>query len=197
MAEQQSPELVSLRAQVEAARQEVEKDRAGHLPTVDAIAQWSRSSSENLLSIHSRYDTKAVGVQVQIPIFSGGYVSSQVRQALADLERNEQNLESTRRDLGQRVHTQYRGVTEGIAKIRALNQALISADQLVLSSRKAYQAGSRTVVDVLNAEQQRMTTQRDLAQARYLFVLARIRLQSLVGTGGELVLEETNRWLGP
>jgi outer membrane protein/protease secretion system outer membrane protein len=194
-AEQESPEVMSGRALVEVARQEVEKAKAGHLPTVDAIAQWSQSSSENLISIRSSYDTKAIGVQVAVPIFSGGYVNSQVRQALADQERSEQQLEALKRDLSSRVYSQYRSVTEGILKIRALEQAVRSADQLVVSSRRAFQAGSRTQLDILNAEQQRMTSMRDLSQARYIYLIARLRLQSLVGSSVQESIDQTNAWL--
>lgn len=194
-AEQNSPQLQSLKAQTEVARQEVEKARAGHYPTLDAIAQWSRSESENVTNINSRYTNAAVGLQLNIPIFSGGYVNSQVRQALAGQERAEQALEAGRRDLGVRVHKEFRGVIESIPRIQALEQALRSADQLVLSSRKSFQAGSRTVVDVLNAEQQRTQTLRDLAQERYLYLVSRIRLLALVGGADVEAMAAVNQLL--
>jgi protease secretion system outer membrane protein len=95
-AERSSPEIQSLKAQVEVARQEVAKAQAGHMPTLDAIAQWSRSDSENVTSVNTRYTNKSVGLQLNIPIFAGGYVNSTVRQALADQERAEQALEALR-----------------------------------------------------------------------------------------------------
>ena len=187
--------MQSLKAQVEVARQEVDKAKAGHYPTLDAVAQWSRSDSENVLSINSRYTDNAVGLQLNIPIFSGGYVNSLVRQALAGLDRAEQVLEAGRRDLGVRVHKEFRGVTENIPKIRALEQAVRSSDQLVLSSQKSFQAGSRTVVDVLNAEQQRMVVLRDLAQARYMYLISKIRLLALVGEADAQAVAAINRVL--
>ena len=80
-----------------------------------------------------------------------------------------------------RVFKEFRGVAENVPKIKALEQALRSADQLVLSSRKSFQAGSRTVIDILNAEQQRVVVQRDLAQARYVYLISKIKLLALVG----------------
>jgi protease secretion system outer membrane protein len=180
-AEQSSPQLQSLKAQVEVARLEVEKSQAGHYPTLDATAQLSRSQSENVTNTQNRYNNASVGLLLNIPLFAGGGVSSGVRQALASQDRAEQQLEAGRRDLGLRVHKEFRGLTENIPKISALEQALRSADQLVLSSSKSFQAGSRTVVDVLNAEQQRMVVLRDLAQTRYQYLLSNIRLLSLVG----------------
>ena len=194
-AETGNPQLQSLRAQVETSRQEVKKAGSGHYPTLDAVAQWSRSESENILNVASRYTNASVGLQLNIPIFSGGYVNSSVRQALAGQEHAEQALEAGRRDLGVRVYKEFRGMTENIPKVRALELALRSADQLVLSSRKSFQAGSRTVIDVLNAEQQRMVVLRDLAQARYMYLIARIRLLALVGAADDEAVVAINRML--
>lgn len=194
-AETGNPQLQSLRAQVETSRQEVKKAGSGHYPTLDAVAQWSRSESENILNVASRYTNASVGLQLNIPIFSGGYVNSSVRQALAGQEHAEQALEAGRRDLGVRVYKEFRGMTENIPKVRALELALRSADQLVLSSRKSFQAGNRTVIDVLNAEQQRMVVLRDLAQARYMYLIARIRLLALVGAADDEAVAAINRML--
>jgi len=122
-----------------------------------------------------------VGIQLVVPIYQGGYVNSQVRQAVADKTRSEEALEATRRDLNLRVHKEYRGVTEGVLKVRALEQAVRSAEQLVISTNKSKSAGVRTMLDVLNAEQQLAQVKRDLVQARYLYLMARLRLASLVG----------------
>jgi protease secretion system outer membrane protein len=180
-AEDNSPQLQSLKARVESARQEVQKAKAGHLPTLDAIAQLSDSQSESVTNTSSRYTNRSFGLQLNIPLYAGGYVNSQVRQTLAGQERAEQTLEAGRRDLQMRVFKEFRGVTENIPKINALEQALRSADQLVLSSRKSFEAGSRTVIDILNAEQQRVLVQRDLAQARYVYLMSKIKLLALVG----------------
>ena len=194
-AELNSPQLRSLRAQFEVAREEVVKARAGHYPTLDAVAQWSRSNSETVTNLQSRYTNTSLGLQLNIPIYAGGAVNSLVRQALANQERAEQGLEGTRRELGVRVNKEFRGVTESLSKIRALEQAVLSADQLVLSSRRSLQAGSRTVIDVLNAEQQRMVVMRDLAQARYLYLISRIRLLALVGGADVEAVLTVNRML--
>jgi len=80
-----------------------------------------------------------------------------------------------------------------VPKIKALEQALRSADQLVLSSRKSFQAGSRTLLDILNAEQQRVSVMRDLAQARYVYLISRVRLQALVGGADQSAILEINK----
>jgi len=196
-AEQNSPQIKSLKALVEVARREVDKNKSGHYPTLDAIAQLSRSQSENNTNTQNRYNNTSVGLQLNVPLFAGGGVTSSIRQALAALERAEQLLEAGRRDLGLRVHKEFRSLTENIPKISALEQALISADQLVLSSSKSFQAGSRTVVDVLNAEQKRTLVQRDLAQARYIYLISNIRLLALVGSADVEAVRSINQVLQP
>ncbi|MEZ0307232.1 MAG: TolC family outer membrane protein, partial [Ramlibacter sp.] len=196
-AELSSPELRSLRAQREAARREIDKARAGHLPTLDAVAQWSVSNSENVTRLNSTYDTKSVGLQLNVPIFAGGYVNSQTRAAIAELERSEQALEATRRDLGLRVEKEFRGITEGVLRVKALEQAVRSADVMVTSSRRSFEAGSRILVDILNAEQQRANAMRDLAQARYLYMISRIRLRALAGEADFEAIAEVNGWFKP
>ncbi|MDD2811448.1 TolC family outer membrane protein, partial [Rhodoferax sp.] len=130
-AEQNSPQIQSLKARVEIARQEVDKAKSGHYPTLDAIAQWQQSASENVTNTSNRYTNNSVGLQLNIPLFAGGYVNSAVRQALATQDRAEQTLEAGKRDLGMRVYKEFRGMTENMPKIKALEQALRSADQLV------------------------------------------------------------------
>jgi len=181
-AEQSSPQIQSLKAQVEIARQEVNKAKSGHQPTLDAVAQWQRSESESVTNTSNRYTNRSVSLQLNIPLFGGGYVNATVRQALASLERAEHTLEAGRHDLRLRVHKEFRSVTENIPRIKALEQALRSADQLVLSSRKSFQAGSRTVIDIHNAEQQRVKVLRDLAQARYMYLISKLTLLALVGS---------------
>jgi len=196
-AEQASPELRALRAQREAARFEVEKAQAGHKPTLDAIAQWSISDSDNVTRVNSRYDNKSIGVQLNVPIYAGGYVNSQVRQALAEQQRIEQALEATRRDLALRVEKEYRGLTEGALRIRALEQAVRSTEVMVQSNRRSFEAGARTLVDILNAEQERVSAMRDLANARYVYMISRIRLRALAGEANEQAVQEINAWLRP
>ena len=196
-AEASSPEIQSLKAQLEAARYEVEKAQAGHYPTLDAVAQLTRSESDTVTTVKNRYNNKSLSLQLNIPIFAGGFVNSQVRQALAEQERAGEALEGLRRDLGVRLHREFRGVTEGVLRVRALEQAVRSTEQVAISNRRSYEAGSRTLIDTLNAEQQKISAQRDLAQARFVYLLSRVRLQALAGGLKTEVVEQINSWLKP
>lgn len=195
LAETNSPEIQSLKAQVEVARYEVEKAQAGHYPTLDAVAQWSRTDSDSVTTVNNRYTNKTIGLQLNVPIFAGGYVNSQIRQALADQERANAALEATRQDLSVRLHREFRGITEGKLRIRALEQAVRSTEQVALSNRRSFEAGSRTLIDTLNSEQQRVSARRDLAQARFVYLISRVRLNALAGGPKTVVIEEVNAWL--
>jgi outer membrane protein/protease secretion system outer membrane protein len=191
-AEETSPEIKAMQARVDAARREVSKSQAGHLPTLDAVAQWSNSGSENITRVNSRYENKTLGLQLNIPLYSGGYVNSTIRQAVAEQTRAEETLEALRRDLGVRVHKEYRGVTEGVLRVRALEQAARSAEQMMKSTQMSLKAGARTQLDVLNAQQQYTLALRDLAQARMVYLLSKVRLASLVGDDALASVEQVN-----
>jgi len=191
-AETNSPEMKAMQARLDAARREVSKSQAGHLPTLDAIAQWSNSGSENITRINSRYENKSIGLQLNVPLYSGGYVNSTIRQAVAEQTRAEESLEALRRDLGVRVHKEFRGVSEGVMRVRALEQAVRSAEQMMMSTQMSLKAGSRTQLDVLNAQQQYTMALRDLAQARFIYLMSKVKLASLAGDDAVASVDEVN-----
>jgi protease secretion system outer membrane protein len=183
----------SLRDRLDAAQMEVKKASFGHYPTLDAVAQWSRSDSESVANVNSRYTNTSLGLQLNVPLYAGGGVNSSVRQALAGVEFAEQSLAMGRRDLALSVRKEYRGINESIAKIKALEQALRSSDQLILANQKSMQAGTRTMVDVLNAEQLRAGVVRDLAQFRYNYLMSRIKLLALVNAADGAAIDTVNQ----
>lgn len=194
-AEAVNPQLKALRANVDAAESEIWKARSGHLPTLDLIAQKSRSESENNTSIGNKYDTKMIGVQFNIPIFSGGSVNSQTRQAHAALEKHRQQLEAARREIGLEVKKEFDAATQGVHWVKAYEQAVQSAEQTLYSTRKGFQAGKRNTLDILNAEQNLASARRDLNRGRYQYVMARLTLLSLVGRLDDVEINRFNSWL--
>jgi TolC family type I secretion outer membrane protein len=194
-AEENSPQLNSLKHQLESVREEVSKAWAGHYPTIDAFAQVSKADSDTNVTINQKYDTAQVGVQMVVPIFSGGYVNSRVRQAVATVQQAEKQVEARRLALQLDVRKQFQNIVEGAAKIRALENAFRSAELSLLSNQKGFQAGIRASIDVLNAIMQKAMVENDLAQARYEYSLARIRLMSLVGDLDLNLITTVNQWL--
>lgn len=180
-AEERSPELRSVQAQLNAARMEVAKARSAHLPTLDLVVSSQRSRSENAISPQSQYTANSATFQLTVPLYAGGAANSLTRQASAEVERLTELHEAVKLDLGTRIHKEYRGVTEGMARVRALEQALESASVALDSAQKSLTAGVRTRVDVLNAQAQRMQIMRDLFQARYNTLVSTVRLEVLAG----------------
>jgi outer membrane protein/protease secretion system outer membrane protein len=134
-------------------------------------------------------------VQLAIPLFAGGYVSAQVRQALAAFEEAEQRIESARRKLATQVRKEFQGVQEGMAKILALEMAERSADQSLISNEKGFLAGTRSRVDILNASEVRASTRLELARERLGYMMSRARLMGLSGDLDRERILEMNRWL--
>lgn len=190
-----NPQMRQLGAMLEASRQEVTKARAGHLPTVDIFMQYRKSDSDSETTINQRNETTQIGLQMAIPLYSGGYTQSTVRQALASVERLQEQVEASRRALQLQVRKEYESIVEGQENIRANEIAVHSADQAILSTRKGVEAGTRTPLDVLNALQQKATAARDLAAARYQYAMARVRLMSLAGSLDADSIGTVNRWL--
>lgn len=191
-----SPELRELQAQLEAAHHEVDRAWAGHKPTLDLVIQQSMSSSDNITNPNSRYDNKQIGVQLTVPLFAGGYVIAQVSQAQAAAVEAEKKLEAGRRKLAAQVRKEFNGVQEGILKIKALEQAERSAIQSVRSNEKGFKAGTRTRVDILNAEEQLSNTRLELGRERVRYVLSHARLLGLSGRLGRDEVIGLNLWLG-
>lgn len=193
-AEAQNPQVLAQQAGYEIAKQAVEINRAGHIPSLDLVA--SRSKNDNNAQYGgSQTTTDQVGLQLSIPIFQGGYVTSKVRQAAANFEQAKQNLEYAKRQADLQARQSFLGVTNGIAQVKALEQALVSNQSSLDSTVLGQEVGVRTSVDVLNARQQLYNAKYNLAQARYNYVMSRLKLKSAVGTLTEEDLAEVNRWL--
>ena len=177
-----SPDLRTLKANWDAAVSGIAMARAGHLPTLDLVAQHNYIKGDSNNTFPSTENTTSyIGVQLSLPIFSGGSVNSATRAATAMAEEARQAYEYARDDLGLKVRNQYDAVRAGISRVGALERALVSADQNVLSNQKGVQAGTRTTLDVLNVEQLRFNTQVDLARARYQILVAWATLLAYVG----------------
>ncbi|MDH3288387.1 MAG: TolC family outer membrane protein [Betaproteobacteria bacterium] len=179
------------------ATQEVERNRTGHLPTLDAFASYTDSGSgaASQTSVGSDTRNAIVGVQLAIPIYQGGSVSSKVREAIANAEKARQDLENARRTAELTARQRFLGVTSRTAQIQALEAALVSSESSLASTVLGQEVGVRTQVDVLNATQQVSETRRDLAEARYAYILALLQLKATAGTLTEADVVAVNSWL--
>ena len=173
-------------AALEIASREVDKQRAGHYPTVDLVANKGNSTTfGSTLAGQLDTDFQNVGVQVSLPIFQGFGVVSRQREATANRAAAESNLEGARRSAALAARQYYLGVVNGLAQVRALQAALVSSQSALESNKLGYEVGVRINIDVLNAENQVYVTRRDLAKAALDTSLAQFRLKAAVGSLGE------------
>ena len=179
------------------ANQEVARNRGAHYPTLDAFATWSenRSGAGAFGGGGTDINNKIIGLQLAVPIYQGGLVNSRVREALANEDKARQDLENARRTAELNARQTYLGVTSGIAQVKALEAALTSSQSALDSTRLGREVGVRTQVDVLNAQQQLFSARRDLAQAKYNYILATLRLKAAVGRLAEEDLSAVSAWL--
>ena len=193
-------QLATAQASAEIANKEVARNRGGHYPTVDLVANYNQnrsygSSFGGNLGLGSDTTMKNVGVQLNFPLYQGGAVSSKLREAEANRERARQELENARRNVEQQARQSYLGVVSGIAQVQALQQALASSESVLKASKLGHEVGVRTNLDVLNAQQQLFSTRRDLYQAQYNYLLSQLRLKQAVGSLGEEDMNRVNQAL--
>lgn len=179
------------------ARQQVELQRAGHYPTLDAVASvgYADNSLGAFASQGIRGNITTAGVQLAIPIYQGGAVESRIRQAIANQEKARQDLETARRIVAQSTRQAFLGLNSGIAQTEALRTAVVSTQAQVDSTKLGQEVGVRTEVDVLNAQQLLFSAQRDLAQAVFNTVINLFRLKAAVGQLTENDVVSVNDWI--
>jgi outer membrane protein len=183
---------------VDVASLEIERARAGHLPTVDLVAgagvTWGTGSLASDFNFNSR-DAR-IGVAVNVPLYQGGFVESRVREAIALQDSARQVLETARRNAIFNAQNGFTGVNSAAASVTAFKQALRSAETALASNKLGQEVGVRTNLDVLNVTQSVFQTRRDLADAYFKYLIAVLRLKAASGTLSELDLEDINRRLG-
>jgi len=194
-AEQSSPVLKAQRASYDIAQREVERNRAGHYPTLDAVASYADNRNQNFGGFQVNTKSAVIGVEFNLPLYQGGLVSSQVREAVANQDKAREDLEDARRQVDLNTSQAYLDVTSGAAQVKALQQALRSSQTALDSTRLGLEVGVRTTVDVLNAQQQLYSAKRDLAAARYNYILSKLRLKAAAGILSETDLDEVDKSL--
>jgi outer membrane protein len=193
-AQQGNYQMVMANAAYELADIEVSKNRGGHLPTLDAVGNYSNNTG---CSFTGCGDTKStsLGLQLNMPLFAGGATQSKWNEAAANREKSKQDLESARRNVELQTSQAYLGVASGIAQVQALQQALKSSESLLQASKLGQEVGVRTSLDVLNAQQQMFSTRRDLYQAQYNYLMSHLRLKAAAGSLAETDLVRVNQAL--
>ena len=185
-----NPELAAARLVIENQRLEIQRQKAGHYPRVDFVAAYSKGEGESLNTYDQKTTNRTIGVQVNIPIYQGGAINASTRQAAAGYERAQADLDVRSNRILVEMRKSYDQVQNSIAKVAALEKAVASGKLLMTATQQSIKGGVRINLDLLNAQQQLYTSQRDLAQARYNYLINLVRLRAGAGTLDEGAVRE-------
>lgn len=195
-AESQNYGVTVSQLQVELAKREISKTRAGHYPTLDLVASNQRTKVHGgTMGASGTNTNNGIGVQFTVPIFNGFGVTSRVRETIALEDKARNDLEATRRQAALQARQAYLGVNSGMAQVKALEAAEVSSQSALESNKLGYQVGVRINIDVLNAQRQLYQTRTDLSQARYNTILNGLRLKAASGSLRESDLAAVNNLL--
>ncbi|OMQ31175.1 MULTISPECIES: TolC family outer membrane protein [Pseudomonas] len=197
-AQTDSPLIHARRHGSDLAEEEVKRAKAGHWPTLDFVAGYTAGDSQSISELNQRNRYGSIGLEVNIPLYSGGGTSALARQASANSYKALDELDATRQEVITGTTREYRGVQSGAQRIRALEKAVVSNERSLASTRKGFkEGGTSTNSDVLNAEELLFVARHDLFEAKLRYLMSRLRLASSVGSLGDDDIDHINDYLGP
>ena len=198
LAEKQNPTLQSQRHAVEIAQQEVSRQNAGHMPTLDLVLRESnRDTGSTLFGGGSNVDTQELMLRLSLPLYQGGSVSSKKRQAIARQYSAMEDLVRLQRQSRRQTQDAYWGVQTAIKRVASLEKAVIAQQETLSLKQASFENGLNTALTVLDAERDLYSARKDFAKARYDYLLNGLRLKAQVGVLVEADLLAINQWLQP
>lgn len=177
-----NPEIIAQRHAAEAAQQEIKKSEAGHAPRLDAVLGVDQTSSDTINTYKQDATIRSVGLQLTLPLYAGGSVRAMTRQAQANYGKARANLDSKINDVLLELRKQFNATQNALARLEALVKSADSARLLIEATEKSIRGGLRTNLDFLNAQRQLFEVKRDLALARYNYLVSYLRLRKAAGT---------------
>lgn len=175
-------QLAAGRLGVENARLDIQRNKAEHLPRLDFIGTYSNSDNETLTNFGQKNLNRSLGVQLTVPIYAGGAVNASTRQAAATYQRARSELDAQSNAILVELQKSHSQVQSSVRKVEALQKAVESGKMLMTATEQSIKGGVRINLDLLNAQQQLVTSQRDLAQARYGYLVSLVRMHAAAGT---------------
>jgi len=192
---EQNPLMLAAKAATAVAKQEIQVQNSGHYPSLDMVADYSyRDTQFGGFTPLERNDS-AIGLELNLPLYEGGLVSSQTRQSRYQYNEAREEQEKQRRATQRQTRDNYRGIISGISKVEALQHAVLSNEKAVEAAETGFEVGTRAVVDVLDAQRELLRARRDYARSRYDYLLDTLRLKQAAGILQETDLVQINSWL--
>jgi len=197
-----NPAVVSAHNSVEIADSNMRLQRSGHYPTLDLVGSVSQFTNNEsalrddagkiLATTEVESDDRRIGLVLSVPIYQGGVVSSRTRQARHTLNAVNEDLDRQQRSAVRQTNNAYRAVIAGIEQVGAFGQAMISAEAALEATQAGFEVGTRTIVDVLIAQQRYFSAQRDNSLARHTYIVDHLRLKAAAGLLEEQDLQKVN-----
>ncbi|WP_406546294.1 TolC family protein, partial [Succinimonas sp.] len=192
-AEENNMSLQSKMVSKEIYKERISRAQTGHEPTLDLVgslsSQYTKYKADYMSSQSGTLNSARIGVQFNMPLYSGGAVTSQVEQAKADYIAASEDLEKTHRSVQNSIYSQYNNINAAIGTVRAYQQGVISAESALKATEAGYQVGTRTITDVLDATKNLYSAKSNLANARYNYITSWVKLRY---TSGLLSEEDIN-----
>ncbi len=189
-----NPDIAAARFSFEAARQDVEKRRAGHYPTLDLVGVRSYSENDSNNTLGSSFNTTTIALQLNMPLFAGGFTNANVRQAIHRVDAAEEILNLRTRDIEANTRRYVKSIRSGLLAIQAYRQAVTASEIALEGTQKGFSAGTRTNIEVLNAQQKLYASRLDLSRVQYILVSDIINLKQAAGMLDEAQLYSLNRF---
>ena len=193
-AESQNVNIIAAKHKMESARQSIEIQKSGHLPTLDLVASHGDNTTGGRFGESSIRSTN-VGLELNVPIFQGGLISSNTREARYLYDQTRQELEQAFRTAQRDTRQSFLGVISGISRVSALKQALVSAEIALQATENGFEVGTRTAVDVVATQRDTLDAKRNYTRARYDYLLDSLRLKKAAGTLNPDDLNQISAWL--
>lgn len=198
IASKQSLSLIAAEKAMQIAREEINRQRAGHYPTLELVASKTQSITQGgaFVSFTGKDQTDTrIGLQLNLPIYQGGLVNSKTSQAAYQYNQAKELYERQRRSTENQTRSAYLNVLANISQVLAYKQALKSSRTALEATEAGYEVGTRTAVDVLNSRREVFRAERDYAKSRYTYILETLTLRQAAGTLSNEALQVINHWL--
>ena len=192
---EQNPLILAAQAAAEVANQEIQVKNSGHYPSLDATADYTYLDTQFGGILPLERNDASIGLELSIPLYQGGLVSSQTRQSRYEYNQAMEDLVKQRRATERQTRDNYRGVLAGISKVEALQHAVLSNEKAVEAAEAGFEVGTRAIIDVLDAQRDLLAARRDYARSRYDYLLNTLELKQAAGILSATDLAHINEWL--
>jgi len=179
---QNNAEIIAAQYALDVAKEDINRNRAGHFPRLDAVASLNRNASDTVNSYNQTADTRSIGLQITVPIYSGGLVTAYTSQAQSKMQKAQAELDKKINDIQVELQKQFNLAQSSRSRLSALESSVKSAELLIEATQKSIKGGTRTNLDALNAVSQLSEAKRDLALARYNYLQSYLNLRKAAGT---------------